>query len=65
MKHICELKEDYESRTGKKLVVTYVEREVSHEEVEKRFAKALHIPFWKRAKWFLENLTFSNKRSKP
>lgn len=59
MKHICELKEDYESRTGKKMHYVKMPDELSHEEVERRFEEALHVPFLTRTKWFFENLIYN------
>jgi len=61
---ISELWADWEKRNKRSITIyraypligrgSIIHDWIPHAEVEKRFAKALHIPFFTRLKWFIE-----------
>jgi len=66
MKTIAEAWAEWEQRHGKRIVIkraypiigrgSVVHDWLAHDDIEKRFAKALDIPFLTRVKWFLNRI---------
>jgi len=66
LRPIAELWDEWEQRNGRPFTFysaypligrgNVIHNLIPHAEVEKRFKKALFIPFYKKAQWFVEDL---------